>query len=133
LSLVIEVSCGEYGDNIHKLVSAIQNGKHDIRTGQPLPELPPAEVLNNAGVKLTNGNGVLGANAVESGDAGGVKYSDSVNLYQPHVTKDVAKGEQGNCNVCIRLLSAFSGTIVMRFFLLSLIIIINYFIWLSNL
>ncbi|KDR13078.1 ATP-binding cassette sub-family G member 4 isoform X1 [Zootermopsis nevadensis] len=87
-SFVIEVSCGEYGDNIRKLVNAIQNGKHDIRTGKPFPELPPAEVLNNAGVKLTNGNGVFGAKAVEIGDAGGVKYSDSVNLYHPHVTKE---------------------------------------------
>lgn len=123
--LVIEVSCGEYGDNIRRLVNAIQNGKHDIRTGKPFPELPSAEVLNNAGVKLTNGNGVLGANAVECGDAGNVKYSDNVNLYQPHFTKDVAKGEQGNFNVPIRLLSIFSGTIVMRFFLLLLIVIMN--------
>lgn len=101
LSSVIEVSCGEYGDNIRKLVNAIQNGKHDIRTGKPFPELPPAEVLNNAGVKLTNGNGVFGAKAVEIGDAGGVKYSDSVNLYHPHVTKE----EQGNCSNSYKILS----------------------------
>lgn len=97
-SFVIEVSCGEYGDNIRKLVRAIQNGKHDIRTGKPFPELPPAEVLNNASVKLSNGNGVLGANEVESEDGDGVKYNDNaatnMNLYQPFVTKDITKGEQ---------------------------------------
>ncbi|GFG29227.1 hypothetical protein Cfor_09747 [Coptotermes formosanus] len=97
-SFVIEVSCGEYGDNICKLVRAIQNGKHDIRTGKPFPELPPAEVLNNTSVKLSNGNGVVGANEVESEDGDGVKYNDNaatnVNLYQPLVTKDIAKDEQ---------------------------------------
>nr|CAD7438922.1 unnamed protein product [Timema bartmani] len=53
---LIEVSCGEYGDNIKKLVAAIQNGKHDIRTGKPFPDLPEDEVLNNSvKEKLTNG------------------------------------------------------------------------------
>lgn len=31
-SFIIEVSCGEYGDNTGKLVRAIDNGKHDIRS-----------------------------------------------------------------------------------------------------
>lgn len=101
--LVIEVSCGEYGDNIRKLVNAIQNGKHDIRTGKPFPELPPAEVLNNADVKISNGNGALGTNAVENGDSDAVKYTANaatdVNLYQPFVTKDVTKEEQSKCEV----------------------------------
>ncbi|CAH2108004.1 unnamed protein product [Euphydryas editha] len=39
-SFIIEVSCGEYGDNTGKLVRAIDNGKNDIRTGMPLPDLP---------------------------------------------------------------------------------------------
>ncbi|XP_045447598.1 ATP-binding cassette sub-family G member 4 isoform X4 [Melitaea cinxia] len=39
-SFIIEVSCGEYGDNTGKLVRAIENGKNDIRTGMPLPKLP---------------------------------------------------------------------------------------------
>ncbi|XP_047530050.1 ATP-binding cassette sub-family G member 4 isoform X2 [Vanessa atalanta] len=38
-SFVIEVSCGEYGDHTGKLVRAIDNGKHDIRTGLPLPKM----------------------------------------------------------------------------------------------
>jgi hypothetical protein len=101
--LVIEVSCGEYGDNIRKLVNAIQNGKHDIRTGRPFPEFPPAEVLNNAEVKLSNGNGVLDTSAVENGDSDGVKYADNaaanVNLYQPFATKDVTKEEQSKFEI----------------------------------
>ncbi|PSN50370.1 ATP-binding cassette sub-family G member 1 [Blattella germanica] len=91
LAEVIEVSCGEYGDNIRKLVTAIQNGKHDIRTGKPFPELPAAEILNNTSVKM-NGNENM------NGGDGDIKYIDSaainVNLYQPYATKEVAKDEQ---------------------------------------
>lgn len=36
-SFIIEVACGEYGDNTRKLVNAIDNGKNDIRDGKPLP------------------------------------------------------------------------------------------------
>jgi hypothetical protein len=93
---VIEVSCGEYGDNIRKLVSAIQNGKHDIRTGMPFPELPPAEALNNASVKL-NGNGILAGNdTTNTGEGDSIKFIDgatNVNIYQPYATKDLAKDE----------------------------------------
>jgi len=114
---VIEVSCGEYGDNIRKLVNAIQNGKHDIRAGKPFPELPPVEVLNNAGVKLTNMSGVLGANAVEGGDSDGLKYIDNVatnvNLFQPYDTKDVSKEEESKCEVYMGLLSCFSLTYLL--------------------
>lgn len=46
-SFIIEVSCGEYGDNIKKLVNAIDNGKYDIRTGHPFPETK-LEDANNA-------------------------------------------------------------------------------------
>lgn len=45
-SFIIEVSCGEYGDNIKSLVNAIDNGKYDIREGHPFPESKP-EALNN--------------------------------------------------------------------------------------
>lgn len=48
---VIEVSCGEYGDNVRKLVTAINNGKHDIRNGKPFPK---SEALNNAVVPLSD-------------------------------------------------------------------------------
>lgn len=54
---VIEVSCGEYGDNIKNLINAINNGKYDIREGYPFPETK--EGMNNcnaaAGI-LKNGD-----------------------------------------------------------------------------
>lgn len=45
-SFIIEVSCGEYGDNIKNLVNAIKNGKYDIREGHPFPE-NKSDRLNN--------------------------------------------------------------------------------------
>lgn len=48
LYLVIEVSCGEYGDNVRKLVTAIDNGKYDIQVGKPFPQ---AKILNNVNPK----------------------------------------------------------------------------------
>ncbi|XP_018311050.1 ATP-binding cassette sub-family G member 4 isoform X2 [Mycetomoellerius zeteki] len=44
-SFIIEVSCGEYGDNIKNLINAINNGKYDIREGYPFPETK--EGMNN--------------------------------------------------------------------------------------
>ncbi|KAK5643310.1 hypothetical protein RI129_007155 [Pyrocoelia pectoralis] len=46
-SYIIEVACGEYGDNTQKLVNAIDNGQNDIRDGKPFPHLKK-EILNNA-------------------------------------------------------------------------------------
>lgn len=43
-SYIIEVSCGEHGDHTRKLVSAIDNGKRDIRTEDDFVK-----------VKITNG------------------------------------------------------------------------------
>lgn len=51
-STVIEVSCGEYGDNVKKLVDAIQNGKYDIQNNKPFPN---QEQLNNFDAKSQNG------------------------------------------------------------------------------
>ncbi|XP_028178936.1 uncharacterized protein LOC114366302, partial [Ostrinia furnacalis] len=42
----IEVSCGEYGDNTGKLVRAIDNGKNDIRDGVPFPDSKIPEYNN---------------------------------------------------------------------------------------
>lgn len=47
-SFIIEVSCGEYGDNIKNLVNAINNGKYDIREGYSFPELKNG--MNNCNV-----------------------------------------------------------------------------------
>lgn len=42
------MSCGEYGDNVRKLVTAIKNGKYDIQMGKPFPQ---PEILNNVNQK----------------------------------------------------------------------------------
>ncbi|KAL2732543.1 ATP-binding cassette sub-family G member 1 isoform X1 [Vespula maculifrons] len=47
-SFIIEVACGEYGDNLKNLVNAIKNGKYDIREGHPFPDIKN-EGLNNSG------------------------------------------------------------------------------------
>ncbi|CAB0036165.1 unnamed protein product [Trichogramma brassicae] len=58
-SFIIEVSCGEYGDNIKNLVNAIRNGKSDVREGYPFPE---KEQLNNADIKELENGTIEGTN-----------------------------------------------------------------------
>ncbi|XP_011340915.1 ATP-binding cassette sub-family G member 4 isoform X2 [Ooceraea biroi] len=58
-SFIIEVSCGEYGDNIKNLVNAINNGKYDIREGCSFPDVK--EGLNNCTAStgiLKNGDNI---------------------------------------------------------------------------
>lgn len=69
-SSVIEVSCGEYGDNVRNLVNAIANGKHDIREGKPFP------VLKESNLTAARGNGQVnqklqGEAEVSNGDKNG--------------------------------------------------------------
>lgn len=54
-SFIIEVSCGEYGDHIKKLVNAIENGQNDIRNEYCIPAVIGFDGLNNA-VKTVNDN-----------------------------------------------------------------------------
>lgn len=66
---VIEVSCGEYGDNIKNLVNAINNGKYDIRDGQPFPEMK--EGMNNCTAStgiLKNGDTIEKAKIKDKND-----------------------------------------------------------------
>ena len=64
---VIEVSCGEYGNNIKNLVNAIKNGKRDIRAGYSFPE--EKEVLNNSNTGSGNPKEVeVGAKITETKD-----------------------------------------------------------------
>nr|CAD7203146.1 unnamed protein product [Timema douglasi] len=96
-SFVIEVSCGEYGDNIKKLVAAIQNGKHDIRTGKPFPDLPEEEILNNSvKEKLTNGKADnVNVSVTQPGDKFSTNKSSTtgnLNLYNTYTaSNDIAK------------------------------------------
>lgn len=52
-SFIIEVSCGEYGDNTGKLVRAIDNGKHDIRNGKPFPESKVPDLNNKRDMEVS--------------------------------------------------------------------------------
>lgn len=76
-SYLIEVSCGEYGDNVRKLVMAIQNGKHDIQVGKPFPQL---ENLNNVNQKNIIKASNLSSNFIEIDKLS--KTVDSDNLLQ---------------------------------------------------
>ncbi|XP_050422486.1 ATP-binding cassette subfamily G member 4 isoform X3 [Adelges cooleyi] len=62
-SYLIEVSCGEYGDNVRKLVNAIQNGKYDIQTGKTFPT---SDNLNNVNQKDIVKSSNLSSNLIES-------------------------------------------------------------------
>ncbi|XP_076174538.1 ATP-binding cassette sub-family G member 4 [Ptiloglossa arizonensis] len=70
-SFIIEVSCGEYGDNIKNLVNAIKNGKYDIREGYPFPE-NRSEGMNNS-LSETLQKGVDGGETMETKDKNDVK------------------------------------------------------------
>ncbi|CAK1601325.1 unnamed protein product [Parnassius mnemosyne] len=52
-SFIIEVSCGEYGDNTGKLVRAIDNGKHDIRNGMPFPDAKVPDFNNRKDMEVS--------------------------------------------------------------------------------
>ncbi|KAI4463706.1 abc transporter g family member 28 [Holotrichia oblita] len=62
-SFIIEVACGEYGDNTKKLVEAIDNGKEDIKLGQPFPQRHK-EVLNNGSEKYPETQKNLNENTI---------------------------------------------------------------------
>lgn len=86
-SFIIEVACGEYGDNTRKLVNAIENGKNDIRDGKPFPEFKMSDGLNNAAKYVTdNVNGV----------ANKVNKNENVNGEEKFVNNLAAGGENGN-------------------------------------
>ncbi|KAJ8669380.1 hypothetical protein QAD02_000639 [Eretmocerus hayati] len=74
-SFIIEVSCGEYGDNIKNLVNAIRNGKSDVREGYPFPE---KEILNNTSSKELDAP-AADATAKDKNDANSIedKFRDS--------------------------------------------------------
>ncbi|XP_033225537.1 ATP-binding cassette sub-family G member 4-like isoform X2 [Belonocnema kinseyi] len=99
-SFIIEVSCGEYGNNIKNLVNAIKNGKRDVRAGYSFPE--DKEALNNT----TLGSGIpkdadLGAKIGETKDKNDVnniedKFLDSKpnetnGVIPKYATNDIVK------------------------------------------
>ncbi|KAH8413081.1 hypothetical protein KR009_007817 [Drosophila setifemur] len=73
-SYVIEVSCGEHGDHIRKLVEAIDNGKRDIRSSADYAGLKARNDL----VKVQNLKAILDKNDVSN--VSGSKYEDNLTL-----------------------------------------------------
>lgn len=107
-SFIIEVSCGEYGDNIRKLVNAIANGQNDIRNEQSFPAVTAADGLNNA-TKALNENGAESAAADksainETSNSDVDKFADSNkgntngNLLLQNAMNVVAKEKQSKLN-----------------------------------
>ncbi|XP_054261106.1 ATP-binding cassette sub-family G member 4 isoform X2 [Macrosteles quadrilineatus] len=92
-SFVIEVSCGEYGDNVRKLVAAIKNGKHDIRVGKPFPEIEASNTLNNANAKVNN-DIAAGERKMSNGTTG-------VNNMLLAATNDIAKENANSSNAVV--------------------------------
>ncbi|XP_073989093.1 ATP-binding cassette sub-family G member 4 isoform X2 [Rhodnius prolixus] len=85
-SFIIEVSCGEYGDYVRKLVTAIQNGKCDIQTGKPFPQ---TEQLNNADVDKKINSGALPMPAMSQEPNTNSKGTNNMLLAYAH--NDIAK------------------------------------------
>ncbi|XP_025986553.1 ATP-binding cassette sub-family G member 1 isoform X2 [Solenopsis invicta] len=100
-SFIIEVSCGEYGDNIKNLINAINNGKYDIREGQPFPEMK--EGMNNctaAADILKNGDNLDKVKIKDKNDISNLeeKFSEEKSneisngkLIPSYATNDIAK------------------------------------------
>ncbi|XP_014468323.1 PREDICTED: ATP-binding cassette sub-family G member 1-like isoform X2 [Dinoponera quadriceps] len=88
-SFIIEVSCGEYGDNIKNLVNAINNGKYNIREGHPFPELKDG--MNNC----TTATGIL--KSVDGMEKGMIKDKNDVsNLeekYPENKSSEISNGK----------------------------------------
>ncbi|XP_017760119.1 PREDICTED: ATP-binding cassette sub-family G member 1 [Eufriesea mexicana] len=100
-SFIIEVSCGEYGDNIKNLVNAIKNGKYDIREGYPFPE-NKSEALNNVSsdsfskgedagekVEIKDKNDI--SNLEEKFQDDKLKETNNKRIISSYTTNDIAK------------------------------------------
>ncbi|XP_076239725.1 ATP-binding cassette subfamily G member 4 isoform X2 [Calliopsis andreniformis] len=87
-SFIIEVSCGEYGDNIRNLVTAIKNGKYDIREGHPFPD-SKLEPLNNSSSEQFQ-KGIEGGENAELKDKNDVKNLEE--KFQDSKMKETNKG-----------------------------------------
>lgn len=86
---VIEVSCGEYGDNIKNLINAINNGKYDIREGQPFPETK--EGMNNCTAAtgiLKNGDSLDKVKLKDKNDVSNLEEK-----FQEEKNKDISNGK----------------------------------------
>lgn len=102
-SFIIEVSCGEYGDHIKKLVNAISNGKNDIRTETSFPAITGGEGLNNASKTVNDNAGESQAAEKSVNETANQveKFADSRSnpngsLLLNNAMNDIAKDKQSN-------------------------------------
>ncbi|RZF44494.1 hypothetical protein LSTR_LSTR002267 [Laodelphax striatellus] len=99
-SFVIEVSCGEHGENVKNLVAAINNGKNDIRTGKPFPKVD-LKALNNANMEKQSNLSQETDNLLSNGDATSDQplsegSNCTNNMLLAYATNDIAKDSQSN-------------------------------------
>lgn len=88
-SYVIEVACGEHGDNTRKLVEAIENGSRDIRTSDDFSGIKARNDL----VKVHNLRQILDKNDAQN--ATGDKFDNNLingnGILQTNMVNDIAK------------------------------------------
>ncbi|XP_051174768.1 ATP-binding cassette sub-family G member 1 isoform X1 [Leptopilina boulardi] len=107
-SFIIEVSCGEYGNNIKNLVNAIKNGKRDVRRGYSFSD--EKEALNNSlavseipkdmdvGAKITEIKDKNDANNIED-KFQDKKTNESNGVIPNYATNDIAKQNDVSINL----------------------------------
>lgn len=107
-SFIIEVACGEYGDNTKKLVNAIDNGKEDVREGS-LPMLKK-EILNNMAymdngeVTTNNLSKNENVNATDKfAQNGSTNMEVSNGLLPKNAVNDIAKTGQNGQNAVLEM------------------------------
>lgn len=90
-SYIIEVACGEYGDNTDMLVENIANGKYDIRDNTSFPELKNRGGLNNT-ADINN----LITNKFSKGNS--VNYTHNDKNINGNIVEKTVKDNVGDAN-----------------------------------
>lgn len=91
-SYIIEVACGEYGDNTDMLVENIANGKNDIRDNRNFPELKNRGGLNNTS-EINN----LITNKFSKGNSVNMTHYD--NNLNTNITDKAIKENNGDLDI----------------------------------
>lgn len=103
-SYIIEVACGEYGNNTDKLVRAIDNGKLDVQYGHAFPKIKELnnEKIDDNNTHQVNGNGLSVNETINTTDKivekSSVNGGENGNLVLTKVVNDIAKDNQSTFN-----------------------------------
>lgn len=100
-SYIIEVACGEYGDNTSKLVRAIDNGKEDIQYGHSFPDVKVNDLNNASTNNMSNGNNTASVNETANVVEKVVEKNggENGNFLPVKVINDIAKDNQSKCDL----------------------------------